>query len=445
MSWVLTFAGESFRALHDSLLGASPSEAGAILRCHRAGPNRLVVRDVAVAGPGACRVQAADRLEFEPAFLARELKLARELEQGLILVHTHPFDDHPNFSHVDDDGERRLIPAIQARVPSAVHGAIVLGRKGFRGRVYIGSEQSELIEIREAGVKVTRWPLPAGWLGDETYDRNVRAFGPEGQKILRQTRVGVVGLGGTGSVVVQQLAYLGVGELVLIDPDSIEESNLNRVVGAAPTDVGMAKVDVAAREVKRVSAGRTAVTVQVSNVVNESTALSLRACDFVFSCTDTHGSRAVLNQLAYQYLIPCIDMGLRLDAVEGRMRSGAGRVQYLAPGAACLQCHTLLDPEAIRRELMSEDERRADPYIVGAHEPQPAVISLNSTVASLAVTMFLSALVGLPASTRRVNYRVLESNVKPVAAPPLTGCIVCSTRGALARGDAWPLPVRRAG
>src|SRR5439155_306371 len=118
------------------------------------------------------------------------------------------------------------------------------------------------------------------------------------------------------------------------------------------------------------------------------------------------------------------------------------RAQLLAPGLPCLVCHKLLDPEAVRRDLLSEDERANDPYIVGAAEPQPSVISLNTTIASLAVTMFLSAVTGLEVAPRHQIYLAQRGTVRAVESQPEPNCVVCSLREALARGDLWPLPWR---
>ena len=87
----------------------------------------------------------------------------------------------------------------------------------------------------------------------DMFDRQVRAFGAAGQQRLGDTRVAIIGLGGTGSIAAQQLVHLGVRKFVLIDPDTIEVTNLNRVVGATAQDVGASKVSVAARYIKSFS------------------------------------------------------------------------------------------------------------------------------------------------------------------------------------------------
>src|SRR3990172_1864785 len=82
---------------------------------------------------------------------------------------------------------------------------------------------------------------------DGRYHRQELLFGREGQAKLEACKVGIVGLGGLGSHVAQQLAYLGVLSYVLADKDRVSESNLNRLVGACDEDANICrlKVDVA--------------------------------------------------------------------------------------------------------------------------------------------------------------------------------------------------------
>lgn len=114
----------------------------------------------------------------------------------------------------------------------------------------------------------------------------------------------------------------------------------------------------------------------------------------------------------------------------------------LAPGLGCLMCGEMLNSEAVRVDLLTDYERAADPYIIGVHEPAPAVISLNATIASMAVTMFLSAAVGIPSNARLVNYNGITGVTRAAAITRHPTCIACSHRGALARANEWPLPAR---
>jgi molybdopterin/thiamine biosynthesis adenylyltransferase len=281
---------------------------------------------------------------------------------------------------------------------------------------------------------------------EQAHDRQIRTFGEEGQRILGKLNVAVIGAGGTGSVTVQQLVHLGVSQFLLIDPDVVEETNLNRLVGATPRDVGNTpKVEVAARTIRSVRPNAKVVSIR-GDVTEEGIAKRLRDVDFIFCCTDSHASRHLINQLSYQYLIPAIDVGVAINRARDDLVQMAGRVTMLGPGLPCLWCAEQLDPNQVRRDLMNAEQREADPYIIGfSGIVQPSVISLNSTVASLAVTMFLSAVVGVPSSGRYVVYDGNRSRVTTLSVDVNLECNFCSTLSSAGEGDAYPLPVRRSG
>jgi tRNA A37 threonylcarbamoyladenosine dehydratase len=107
-------------------------------------------------------------------------------------------------------------------------------------------------------------PGPADVAVDASFDRQIRAFGPDGQRLLAETRVGVVGAGGTGSAVCEQLVRLGVGDVLVLDPDVINDdgSNVTRVYGSTMNDLGMPKVDIVARAADQIGFGTNVTPVQ---------------------------------------------------------------------------------------------------------------------------------------------------------------------------------------
>jgi molybdopterin/thiamine biosynthesis adenylyltransferase len=399
--------------------------------------SRIVCRESISPLPTDYLARTASKAELRPEFVAAIAQRARRSGESVILTHSHPRSFN-EFSAIDDQGESVLAPFLASRIPNAIHGAMLVTPERTLAR--------ELGAKRYFDVAAVGNELDLEWSKSDTpsffqYDRQIRAFGRDGQHLLQKLTVGIVGLGGTGSIVLQILAHLGVGHFLLIDPDIVEESNLNRLAGATPADIGSPKVIIAARTARQIQPGVSIATTQ-DTINRSSIALSLTNTDFVFGCTDSHGSRAILNQLAYQYLIPTIDMGVVIASHKGRITHIAGRTQMLAPGLACLICGNLLDSEQVRRDLLSEHERRADPYILGDAEPAPAVMSLNSTVASLATTMFLNATTKIPGTARFLNYDAIAGTVRPVASISHPSCIVCSSYGALGRAGEWPLPAR---
>ena len=400
---------------------------------------RVLVRDILIPRPQDYARRTAVDIELDPEFFGSVVSQSRIDERTLVLIHSHPRERRvPQFSSIDDRSEKIMLPYLLKRGGPGPPIALLVGADAIAARV-VGTK--EAVRVLQSGPRLeirtsTRHALSN--VGGE-FDRQVRAFGPEGQARLADLTVAIVGLGGTGSVIAEQLAHLGVSHFMLVDPDVLEETNLNRVVGSTRDDVGLKKVDIAARRISEIRHRATVIAIDRS-VNDRSVSRGLAEVDFIFGCTDGHGSRAVLAQLAYQYLVPVIDVGVVIVVRDGEVRSVAGRVQMLAPGLGCFVCGDQLDPHAVRREFQSEMERTADPYFIGHGTPQPAVISINSTVSSLAVTMCLSAVLGVPAPSRYLWYDALAGTLRSTVQAPQARCVVCSRDGSLARGDEWPLP-----
>lgn len=379
--------------------------------------------------------------QLSPDFVAHVTKRAKREGCGLVFIHSHPGDEPPQFSSIDDEGEKHLAAFLHHRIPNSTHIALVMSKGGVAARI-LGTH--EPIRVTEVGIR-HRILYDAS---DTEYravmsehDRQVRAFGAAGQQRLNQLTVGIIGLGGTGSIVAQQLAHLGVRRFMLVDPDTVEITNLNRLANASPSDAGQPKANVAKRYIQSVSPDAEVQSV-VGDVTRVSVARRLANVDFLFGCTDSHGSRAVIQQIAYQYLVPCIDMGSTIIASNGKITHIHGRVQMLAPGMPCLTCSQLLDTNEVRRDMMTEFEKKTDPYIIGAREPAPAVMSLNATVASLAVTMFLNTVTEMGGDARHLLYNAISSSLRTIATAAQPSCFICSSTGALGRGDDNPLMAR---
>nr|WP_181377252.1 hypothetical protein [Ochrobactrum sp. LM19] len=115
---------------------------------------------------------------------------------------------------------------------------------------------------------------------------------------------------------------------------------------------------------------------------------------------------------------------------------------YLDIRRRCFSALHTIDCEAIQRKMLSPEQREADPYVQGIHEPQPAVLSINFTVNSLAMTMLLGAVTPVPIKPRYQVYNGIRGRVKEMAVAVQPSCVVCSPMGAFAKGRTWNLPVR---
>lgn len=407
------------------------------------GTKRLLVRDVMVAGPNDYNIRTGYAVQLTPEFFGAAITRSRVEGRALVLIHSHPDQEGvPEFSPIDDEGERVMAPYVARRAAQVAHASLVIGREGCAARSF---PVGQPLAVTQVGRIRSDLFIPGGRESRvlPRYDRQVRAFGPEGQAKLSAQSVAIIGLGGTGSVIAQQLAYLGVRRFLLIDPDIVDETNLNRTVGASPRDVGAPKTAVAAAAVQAVRPDASIEHV-IGDVTSEQLVQRVASADFVFSCTDTQGSRAVVGQLAYQYLIPMVDVGVNIVVEDGGIKYMEGRAQMFAPGLGCYVCGQQLDWHVVRSDLQTEHHRQHDPYFTGPGEPQPAVISLNSVVASFGVTMFLAAVAGVPSHARYQMYDGITGRVRTLTQAPDSECVVCSAAGALARGDEWPLPTRAA-
>jgi len=402
---------------------------------------RLLVESVHV--PTADEYESRTETFVRPSASFRLIHEKRARVEGLSLIycHSHPrARGIPVFSPTDDDTERELASYAQNRVKGVPHLSLLIGADGINARELGTHTPAEVFSV---GRSVVRF-----FAQDEDgisveHDRQVRAFGEKGQRAMQGLRIGIVGLGGTGSLIAQALAHLGVRRYVLIDPDTIDTTSLNRVVGATKKDVGRPKVAVAKRSIKRLVADAEIAAIR-GDILQRSTGKRLLDVDFIFCCTDSHGSRHFLNQLAYQYFLPCIDMGVAIDADDSNVLQFGGRVKMLGPSMSCLICQGgILSPDQVRWDLANENQRNADPYFLEASGvKQPSVISLNSTVTSLATTMFLSAVAGVPAKTRSQFYRGIQGVVRVLDDTPREGCVNCSPEFFFGRGAVYELPAR---
>jgi proteasome lid subunit RPN8/RPN11 len=402
----------------------------------------VVVRDAVVVADAAYLIRRRDQLSIDPVALNRLTRPARDRGASVFTVHTHPGASEPWFSAADDIGDARLMPSLHCQIPDAPHGSIVLVENGrVEARVFDGDAASRSIDLQVVGRTLATANAPAE-TDEPWFARQTLALGARGQGALRRLRVGVVGLGGIGSLVSLQLAHLGVGELVLLDGDLVEASNLSRVVGATKDDVGRScKVDVAARYARTLGlVHRVESHPQFFGPGDEPL---LASCDLIVSCVDRQTPRAMLNRAAYRNLVPVIDLGIvfRVNA-EGTVIADAGRVVVVGPGRPCLACWGHLDPHALRIEALSAVERESEVragYIEGAEEPQPSVVAFNTFVAGAGVAELVrlaTAFAGAASPPLRLAFSFAEGTVRRNALSGNARCAICGTDLGVQEGKA---------
>lgn len=194
----------------------------------------------------------------------------------------------------------------------------------------------------------------------ERYVRNMRSLSPADQAALLRAQVGVVGLGGLGGAVVEVLARIGVGRMVLADGDRFEESNLNRQLLSTLERMEVAKADAARERIAQVNPS-VAVAAHQQLVTSENADALLRGCDVVVDCLDNLPGRFVLEDACRRIGCPLVsaavagasghvttifpeDRGLRLIYGEPRglpakgAETALGTLPYAVVFLATLEC-----------------------------------------------------------------------------------------------------------
>lgn len=199
-------------------------------------------------------------------------------------------------------------------------------------------------------------------------------LGPKSEAALAGATLGVIGLGGGGSHIVQQTAHMGIGGYVVVDPDHIDLTNTNRLIGGTLADVEAenAKTFIAARAIKSLQPDPRIVTVHDS--WHGATDL-LKRCDVIVGAVDSFKEREQLERFARRYLIPYIDIGMDVHELATRHYLVAGQVILSMPGKPCLRCCGFITDERLTRE--------AEKY--GAAGGRPQVVWSNGVLASMAV------------------------------------------------------------
>lgn len=274
------------------------------------------------------------------------------------------------------------------------------------------------------------------------FDRQISFFGKEGQEKIQNTSVTVVGIGGTGSQLVQQLAYLGVSHFNIIDSDDIEETNRNRLIGARYNDSipGTRKVDIAKRLVNSIDP-----TISINLIYNDlrskASFSEIKKSDYVFGCVDNDGSRLILTELCSAFEKPYFD--LATEIFTGDTLIYGGRVFISFDDKGCLMCYGggLISISEAMADLSSSQERKDYKAIYGVSKKDlsqtgPSVVSINGVVASLAVTEFIVMITELRQPVRLLQYHGQRGIVNNNTDKPNPDCYYCkSIRGIGEKAD----------
>jgi hypothetical protein len=311
---------------------------------------------------------------------------------GILHVHLHDLPGSTRFGSMDRAEIPRLVESFRGTDASRVHGMMVLSRDSAEAWLaFPGSKLLPVSKVAIVGRPMTLIAQP-GALRPKRFLRQ-SFLGAASDRTVGSARVSIVGLSGGGSHTAQQLAHVGFLDYALFDAQPIEESNLNRLVGATEEDVatGRLKVEIAKRVILQV---RGNAHVDAVPQRWQDAAELLRTCDVVFGCLDRFDERRQLEISCRRYLIPYIDIGMDVRKIGLEPARMAGQVILSLPGAHCMQCLGFLN----ERTLTEEAQRYGDAG------DQPQVVWANGVLASNAVGIAIDLLTGWSGRTNDVEY-----------------------------------------
>jgi len=386
------YPGDGFEAVAVGLCGRRRHEDVEVLCLHKLVPIPYL----------ECKERTPDRVTWSTERLRPLLEEAEQRDMAILKIHCHP-GGLGCFSETDDASDLDLFNSVFGWTGTDhPHCSAVMLPDGrmFGRTAHYDDSLRPLDSILIAGDDIQLWT--GGECGSLPgfVKRHQQLFGAGTTARLRALSVAVIGCSGTGSPLIEQLARLGVGRFVLVDPDHVEEKNLNRIMNSGSEDayLGRPKVEVMAKAIARMGFG-TQVRIVTGTLIDPNTVKIVASCDVAFGCMDSVEGRHLLNRLTAYYSMAYFDLGVKLVADgSGGIDEALGAVHYLRPDGSTLydrNVYTMAqvkaeglkrtDSEAYREQVMAR-------YIQGVQEDRPAVISINTQIASLAVNELLARL-----------------------------------------------------
>ena len=384
---------------------------------------------------------------FEPRYLARAVSLARQKGTGLAFMHSHPSPGWQGMSDADIEAERDVLayPAGATGLPLV---GLTVGVDGqwsarFWERAGFGMRRRWCEKTRVVGrdryqihFNDELVPPPAR---REILRRTFDTWGPAAQNTVARLHVGIVGLGSVGCLVAEAIVRTGVARVTLIDPDRIEEHNLDRLLYGTPDDIGRLKVDAAAEAMRRsATASDIDITALPLSVHQKSAYDQVLDCDVIFSCVDRPVARDVLNFVSQAHMIPVVDGGVSVefDSANERLFSTHWRAHIGTPSHQCLRCRGQYNSSLVVMEL---DGSLDDPsYIrnlpVRERPANQNVFAFSQGVASMEVNLMLRYLLAADwwPSVHQQEYQFITGTMAATSGECYPHCSFIPRR---ARGD----------
>jgi len=456
MKYSITIQDQHYLQLKNHLIQEDGKERVAFIICGRSlvdgTEEKLLTKEVHVLSEDSLLSSEAYQVSWDNNHFIKILAKTESKNFAVVLIHNHP-EGFNHFSSVDDEGEYHLFKlAFNRNGTNGLHASLLMMPDGsLIGRIWkpdLSNEPISMIRIIGESIRLNYPGRTSNFKSPEAFNRQQLAFGSSLVQDLSRLKITIVGVGATGSATALLLTRLGVGELCLIDMDTIEESNLNRLHGATLKDVGKYKVDVVQKYIKEIGLG-TKVSVEKKWVSDKNCIDQLKTSDVIFGCTDDHAGRILLNRFAYFYLTPVIDMGLVISVKKDsyELENLQGRVSYLFPGSDCLVTKGNINTDFAYAENLKRNEPenykklKEEAYVIGEGNPTPAVVTFTTQIATIAVNELLNRIQGYNMHALSAPHKIFFFHRGMEIHPENISnneCRICGMSNYWGRGDMQP-------
>ena len=409
MHYSLSLTEKQYNELKKHLFSGDGLESVALILCHRSLYNnstRFIGFEIIPILYTDCTIRNKIQISWDTKKYLFPQKIEDLDKSGISLftIHSHP-TGYKDFSDIDNDNDKKFFNSVYHWFDDhRPHGSTIMLPDGnIFGRVF--KDNNSTVKLSYVKVSGSFIKILVIEKNKKTYNnipeygmRVMQAFGSDTYDILRKLKVGVVGCSGTGSVVIEMLARNCIDNLVIVDPDIMQEKNLNRILNSKKDDAdkSKAKVHILQNAIEKMGFN-TKVEVYQLRTSHQNVISALKDCDVLFGCVDSAIGRYHLDCIASAYSIPYFDIGVQLHANEnGHITQAIMAAHYIQPGLSSLLSRGAYTSEQVSAESMKDyDPERykrelKEGYILNVMEEHPAVISINMQAACMGVNDFLA-------------------------------------------------------
>lgn len=414
------------RVFSRPVAGREPMAFGLVSSALTSRHRLVLVREIVVPPESAFMPSGGHGARWTGAYTIELLNRALSENRGLVIFHSHGDVAVVALSSDDRESASTLLPKFQQIAPDRPHGSIVFGNRCAAGLIILPGDREMTEQFSVRCFSETIVTMPEHGSPDELllHRRQPLAANPAVTRRLADATVAVVGLSGGGSQVVPQLAAMGIGTIIGVDPQRVDASNAFATSRIGWLDVLLRRWKTDVARDRAWWANRRTRFVGVRASLPEQAAIdAVKAADIVVGCVNNMHARADLMDLCWRYCVPYADIGLRVtvtspwDAHGPAPISGVfGNIFVAVPGGPCMWCTEFLT----KSKLDAETGGMGRSYLRdGSGEKNAWVLSFNGVLASQAAGEVLQLLVGYSPSGQDRTYRRFDG-----LAATMTECIV---------------------